>query len=98
MNNLFLDQAFKKIVCVAHALTIVAIWLAHFKLNIEVINAKTWFLLALLWYPWVIFAILKHGKEREYWIYMLGVCLLFLLPTLSTQYAFASWALEGFAP
>ena len=90
-------ETFMKVACAVHAGVVVALWFAVFNFEVDVIHAKTWLVLALLWYPWMAQVVVKRGMERKYWLWVLCICLLFLLPTMSTQYTFVVWSLEGFA-
>ena len=98
MNRLFQNETFVRTACALHAGLVAVTWFAFFKLDAHAVNAKTWLLVALFWYPWLSLAVLKRGRNREQWTWFLCLCLLLLLPTMPTQYAFASWFFDGFAP
>ena len=87
-----------RIVCVLHALFVSSIWMLVFKFEIDVLSGRVWLVIALSWLLWISQIVFPFRAKRMDWVATVLVGFVLLVPTVSTQYTFLAWAIEGFAP
>jgi hypothetical protein len=86
------------ILAVAHALTVLFIWLAMFKFNSDWVSGKTWVVFAWFWLVWPLILALHPARSTRRLVIPLGISILLFLPCAPTIAAFTAWSIGGFAP
>ncbi len=87
-----------RIGCILHALVVTGIWVLVFQFDIDVLSAKIWLVVAVLWSLWMTQVLVPFRGNRADWLKTVALGLVLIAPTLRTQYTFIVWAVEGFAP
>jgi len=98
MKNSWIEWSWPKLGCLLHAILILGIWVLVFKFNLDVMPGKVWMGLALVWFVWLVVAVMSKRENRMRWVFVIAIGVLLLSPTISTLYTFTVWSIEGFAP
>jgi|KBSMisStandDraft_5_1062788.scaffolds.fasta_scaffold09718_4 cell division protein FtsW (lipid II flippase) len=84
--------------CIVHAIGITVSWVLVFKFDVEIVSAKIWAVIALMWLLWLVVVALSPSRNLRKWIAAVIASSLILAPTVPTLYTFVVWTIEGFAP
>jgi cell division protein FtsW (lipid II flippase) len=84
--------------CIVHAIGITVSWVLVFKFDVEIVSAKIWAVMALVWLLWLFVVALSPSRNLKKWIAAVIASSLILAPTVPTLYTFVVWTIEGFAP
>ena len=84
--------------CLSHAILVTALWVLVFEFDVEIIPAKIWAMIALMWPLWLVVAAISRSRKPKQWIAAIIASSLVLAPSVPTLYTFVIWAIEGFAP
>jgi hypothetical protein len=84
--------------CIAHAIGITVSWVLVFKFDVELVSAKIWAMIAMMWPLWLVVVTLSPSRNLKKWMAAVIASGLILAPTVPTLYTFVVWTIEGFAP
>ena len=83
---------------VIHAAAILGTWIAEFKFELPILNAKIWTLFAWAWVGWLFVLVPRISGTQKLVIAALVLSFALLSPTATTVYSFTAWLLGGFGP
>lgn len=87
-----------RIACIAHASVATLLWYVRIMMDSDVLPARVWTVVTLLWLLWLFAIALARKENRVRWLWTIIIALAILSPTYSTLYSFAVWSIGGFAP